>query len=283
MNYRHHFHAGNFADVHKHAVLALAMMRLREKPTPFRVIDTHAGAGVYDLTGEQSARTGEWRDGIGRLYRQPLGADLAALLSPYLEAVAKFNGDGPLATYPGSPALVRAFLRREDRLVACELEPSAAADLAATLTRDPRAKAVAIDGWTALKAYLPPKERRGFVLVDPPYEQPDEFARLGERIIAAARKWPSGIYMLWYPIKGGDGPQRLARMLAGAGIPRIVRSELLIEAAGDTQRLRGSGLILVNPPWQLPEQMALLTPALAGMLGHAGEGASRYDWLAREK
>jgi 23S rRNA (adenine2030-N6)-methyltransferase len=283
MNYRHHFHAGNFADVHKHAVLALAVMHLREKPAPFRVIDTHAGAGLYDLAGEQAARTGEWRDGIGRLYRHPLGAHLTALLSHYLDVVARFNADVPLVTYPGSPALVRTLLRREDRLVACELEPAAAAGLAAMLARDPRAKAVAIDGWTALNAYVPPKERRGLVLIDPPYEQPDEFDRLGEATVAAVRKWPSGVYMLWYPIKQGDGPRRLARTLARSGIPGIVRSELLIDAAKTPQQLHGSGLILINPPWQLPEQMLVLVPALAAILGRANNGSSRLDWLAREK
>jgi 23S rRNA (adenine2030-N6)-methyltransferase len=168
-------------------------------------------------------------------------------------------------------------------LVACELEPSAAVGLAATLAGDARAKVVAIDGWTALKAYVPPNERRGLVLIDPPFEQPDEFDRLGTRTIAAVGKWPTGVYLLWYPIKDGGGPQRLAGMLARSGIPRIVRSELLIAAAGETQRLRGSGLILINPPWQLPEQLAVLAPALAETLGRAGEGASRVDWLAHEK
>ena len=170
MNYRHAFHAGNFADVVKHAVLVRMLVHLRQKPAAFRVIDTHAGAGLYDLGGAEALRSGEWRDGIGRLLAAPIGEQARALLAPYLDALASFNSAGRLASYPGSPALVRAFLRPQDRLIACELEPNAAAALARHLSGDRRSKAVAIDGWTALNAYVPPMERRGLVLIDPPFE-----------------------------------------------------------------------------------------------------------------
>src|SRR5262245_32697079 len=189
MNYRHAFHAGNFADVVKHAVLARILVHLREKPQPFRVIDTHAGAGAYDLAGPEAARTGEWRDGIGRLVAATLPPPAAALIEDYLAAIAARNPAGKLSTYPGSPALARALMRRQDRLIACELEPKAAAALAAELRGDPRAKAIAIDGWTALSAYVPPKERRGLVLVDPPFEAPDDLSRLVQGLAAAHRKW----------------------------------------------------------------------------------------------
>src|SRR5262249_38262289 len=161
MNYRHAFHAGNFADVVKHAVLVRMLVHLRQKPAAFRVIDTHAGAGLYDLRGPEAFRSGEWRAGIARLLATSIGARARGLLAPYLDALASFNPDGALASYPGSPALIRTFLRSRDRLVACELEPSAAAALAHHLAGDRRTKAVAIDGWTALNAYVPPKERRG--------------------------------------------------------------------------------------------------------------------------
>jgi 23S rRNA (adenine2030-N6)-methyltransferase len=164
MNYRHAFHAGNFADVVKHAVLVRILAYLRRKPAPFRVIDTHAGAGRYDLAGEEAQRSGEWRDGIGRLVEAPIAARARTLLVPYLDAVAACNPAGRLTIYPGSPALAGAFLRAQDRLIACELEPNAAAALARNLAGGLRTKAVAIDGWTALKAYVPPKERRGLVL-----------------------------------------------------------------------------------------------------------------------
>src|SRR4029079_307960 len=182
MNYRHEFHAGNFADVVKHAVLARIVSYLREKPAPFRVVDTHAGAGFYGLGGEKAARTGEWREGIGRLLRAKLAPDVRDLLAPYLDAVAAHNPDGPIRFYPGSPILVRAWLRPGDRLTACELEPHAAAALAENLKTHTRAEVVAIHGWVALSAYIPPKERRGLVLIDPPYEAPDEFARLAEAL-----------------------------------------------------------------------------------------------------
>src|SRR5437764_10947592 len=158
MNYRHAFHAGNFAEVVKHAILTRVIVHLREKPAPFRVIDTHAGAGLTDLAGPEASRTAEWRDGIGRLRGAVLAPPVRALLAPYLDAIDAHNPPDRLAVYPGSPALVRALLRPRDRLVACELEPGAAAALAHHMRGDARAKAVAIDGWTALLAYVPPKE-----------------------------------------------------------------------------------------------------------------------------
>src|SRR5262245_45796376 len=213
MNYRHAFHAGGFVDVLKHAVLARILVHLCAKPAAFRVIDTHAGAGRYDLTGDEAMRGGEWRDGIGRLLGAAIGEKARDLLAPYLDAVAACNGAGRLTVYPGSPFLVRALLRPQDRLIACELEPVAAAALARNLARDARCKAVAIDGWTALKAYVPPKERRGLVVVDPPFEETSEFPRLAQGLEAAHRKWPGGSYLLWYPIKEREGPDALARRL----------------------------------------------------------------------
>jgi 23S rRNA (adenine2030-N6)-methyltransferase len=283
MNYRHAFHAGNFADVFKHAVLALIIMHLREKPAPFRVIDTHAGAARYDLAGPEATRTGEWQDGIGRLYDRTLDPALRDLLAPYLDVVASNNAGDALTTYPGSPEIARALLRAQDRLLACELEPGAARALASHLHNDRRAKAVTIDGWTALSAYIPPIERRGIVLVDPPFEVPNELARLQEALVASHRKWPTGIYMLWYPIKDRRQSDAFARRLAGAGLPKILRAELMISATADPERLNGSGLVIVNPPWRLEAQLAILLPKLAAILAHDGKGAVRLDWLAREK
>ena len=281
MNYRHAFHAGNFADVVKHATLARIVRYLKEKPAAFRVIDTHAGAGLYDLAGPEASRTGEWREGIGRLLDAPLAPALRALLAPYLDAVASFNPAG-LAVYPGSPALVRAWLRTQDRMIACEREPGAARALTAQMRADTRIKTVAIDGYTALNAYVPPKERRGLVLVDPPFEQADEFDRLGDALAAAHRKWPTGIYLLWYPIKDARATLTFSRRLARLGIPRILRAELERGGVRDPLRLAGSGLILVNPPWRLEAELAVLLPGLAQALG-AGRAGARVDWLAGEK
>src|ERR1044072_2221311 len=196
MNYRHAFHAGNFADVVKHAVLARIVTYLKEKPAAFRVIDTHAGAGTYDLTGAEASRTGEWRGGIGKLIATDPPQPARALLAPYLDAVAPFNPVAAqaesLKVYPGSPALVRHWLRAQDRMIACEAEPAAARALADRMRGDNRVKTVTIDGYTALNPYVPPKERRGLVLIDPPFEQPDEFNALARGLSAAYRKWPTG-------------------------------------------------------------------------------------------
>ena len=282
MNYRHAFHAGNFADVLKHAVLCRMLVHLRGKPAAFRVIETHAGAGRYELNGPEASRTGEWRDGIDRLLRAKLAPEVAALLAPYLDTVAAFNPDGRLAVYPGSPALVQALLRRQDRLIACELEPQAAAALTTHLRRDSRAKAIAIDGWTALTAYVPPIERRGLVLIDPPFEQPDEFARLVQGLAAAHRKWPTGSYLLWYPIKDNAEVTAFARRLAQSGIARMLRVELLPTPAAAGGALRGCGLIAVNPPWTLHDELKMLLPALAETLSRAAPNAPRLEWLAGE-
>jgi 23S rRNA (adenine2030-N6)-methyltransferase len=298
MNYRHAFHAGSFADVVKHAVLVRILAHLRNKPAAFRVIDTHAGAGLYDLAGPEASRSLEWREGIHRLVTMPVGEGARALLAPYLDVVAGLNAGGRLTAYPGSPALTRAFLRPQDRLVACELEPNAAAALAHNFARDRGVKVVAIDGWTALNAYVPPPERRGLVLVDPPFEEADDFARLARGLEAAHRKWTGGIFLLWYPIKGRPEPDMLARRLARSGIAKILRAEILrgelsvAQTPGDAQPrdtrvprdgpLGGCGLIVVNPPWPLAGELATLLPELAAILSGAGAGSHRLDWLAGE-
>jgi 23S rRNA (adenine2030-N6)-methyltransferase len=295
VNYRHAFHAGNFADVVKHAVLVRMLVHLRQKPAAFRVIDTHAGPGLYDLGGPEALRSGEWRNGIGRLLAAPIGEHARALLAPYLDALASFNSAGRLASYPGSPALVRAFLRPQDRLIACELEPNAAAALARHLSGDRRSKAVAIDGWTALNAYVPPKERRGLVLIDPPFEDAGDFPRLVRSLEAAHRKWAGGTYLLWYPIKEREAPDALARQLRRSGMAKVLRAELSVaehpsrvdrNSTPDTSaagRLLACGLIVLNPPWTLAGELRILLPDLAAALSEGGGGAHRLDWLAGEK
>jgi len=278
MNYRHAYHAGNFADVVKHALLARILVHLCSKPAAFRVIDTHAGAGLYDLGGPEATRTQEWQGGIGRLVNAPPEGALGFLLAPYLEVVAAHNSAGALRTYPGSPAIVRAFLRVQDRCLCCEIEPKAAAALTRSLSHDQRVKLVPIDGWTALNAYVPPPERRGLVLIDPSYEDAGDF--LNQGLEAAHRKWASGIYLLWYPIKGRAQPDALARRLRRSGINKILRAELNIDAP-DPARLTGCGLITVNPPWQLEQELQILLPALVRIL--AGDaGSARIDWIAGE-
>jgi 23S rRNA (adenine2030-N6)-methyltransferase len=285
MNYQHAFHAGNFADVHKHIVLTRVLDYLRQKPAAFRVVDTHAGAGRYDLFRPQAARSGEWRDGIARLFAMPrsgaTGTDAAqALIAPYLDIVAALNPGGPLRLYPGSPLIVKALLRRQDRLIACELEPSAAASLEAVLRGDARAKALAMDGWMALFANIPPKERRGLVVIDPPYEESMDFARLSQTVAQAHRKWANGVYLLWYPIKTRAAPDALARRLRRLAVPKILRCELTITPPRADGALAGSGLIIVNPPFPLQRELQVVLPVLTRLL--APMGAYRLDWLSKE-
>jgi len=282
VNYAHAFHAGSFADVLKHAVLCRVLHYLRGKQVPFRVIDSHAGAGLYDLAGPQAKRGGEWHDGIEKLMAASPPAEAAVLLAPYLEAVSALNPAGQLAVYPGSPALARACMRPQDRLIACELEPLAASRLARNLRGDARVKTLRIDGWTALAAYVPPKERRGLVLIDPPFEQDSDFGRLAQGLAAAHRKWATGVYMLWYPIKDRGGPDALAKNLRRWGLAKLLRVELIVAPLSDPRRLNGCGLILVNPPWVLEGELAILLPALAKILGRWPGAGHRIDWLAGE-
>jgi 23S rRNA (adenine2030-N6)-methyltransferase len=281
MNYRHAFHAGNFADVHKHAVLGRVLAHLRLKPAAFRVIDTHAGAGRYDLSGPQPSRSGEWRAGIARVWEVLRRGEPEALLAPYLDVVSALNPAGTLTVYPGSPLIIQNLLRPQDRLIACEFEPTAAAALAQALRGDRRAKALAIDGWTALGAYVPAKERRGLVLVDPPFEEAADFGRLSGALAAAYRKWPTGIYMLWYPIKERDAPDALARRLQRLAVPKLLRSELTLGQPQVEGGLAGSGLVVVNPPFTLEEELRRLMPALGAALSR--NARHRLDWLARER
>ncbi|HML15047.1 MAG TPA: 23S rRNA (adenine(2030)-N(6))-methyltransferase RlmJ [Xanthobacteraceae bacterium] len=283
MNYRHAYHAGNFAEVVKHAVLARVVAHLREKPAAFRILDTHAGAGLTDLAGPEANKTGEWRDGIGRVRAAALDDPVRALLAPYLDAVAACNPGARLVAYPGSPVLVRSWLRPQDRLLACELEPGAASALARRMRGDARVKVLAIDGWTALAAYLPPKERRGAVLIDPPFEQPGEFARLADGLVGAHRKWATGTYLAWYPIKDRRDCDAFGRRLARTGIPKMLRAELSVAPGPTTERLAGTGLIVINPPWTLEAELAVLLPALAGVLGRERPGTFRLDRLTTKK
>ncbi|TWB21885.1 23S rRNA (adenine2030-N6)-methyltransferase [Nitrospirillum amazonense] len=287
MNYRHAFHAGNPADVMKHAILALLMTRLTAKPAPFAVLDTHAGIGRYDLTGEEATRTGEAALGIQRLLQAAeagtLGAAAAEALAPYLDAVRAAAGQpaGPVSSYPGSPCLARTFLRENDRLILAELHPEDAQTLKGVFRGDRQVAVHHMDGWTALKAHLPPKEKRGLVLIDPPFEATDDFDRLVAGLALAHSRWPTGIYALWYPIKDRAVSWRLHQRLEDNGIPKILAAELTWNDDARMDRLNGSGMILVNPPWQLDETLRQMLPALHEALGFT-QGIAHVEWVAGE-
>lgn len=275
MNYRHDFHAGNFADVFKHAVLTRILVYLMRKPTPLRFLDTHAGSGLYDLGGADAARTGEWRDGIGRLDVSRLDAPARELLAPYIEAVgAAARGVAP---YPGSPALALKLLRPADRMIFCDLHPAALGALRACTGRDKRAKVVALDGYTGLKAFLPPVERRGLVLIDPPFESENEFETLAAAVTLALRKWREGTYAIWHPIKDRRGCEHLAARLRAAGAEAL-RLELQIDDPAPDRPLVSNGLVIVNPPFALEAEASCLLPALARLLAQ-GHGDHRIGWI----
>lgn len=283
MNYRHAYHAGNFADVVKHAVLALVVEHLKTKPAPFRVIDTHAGVGLYDLSGTEAGKTGEWKDGIGRLWGADLPAPVAEILAPYLAVVAAENPSGRLERYPGSPLIARRLMRRGDALVANELHPEDAAALRSLFARDPQAKVLSIDGWTAVKSLLPPKERRGVLLIDPPFEEEGDFGRLVEAIDAAARRFATGIVLAWYPMKDERATRRFLRDVTALGLPKLYSAELCVRTPNAEGELAGTGLVVMNPPYTLPGTLSQLLPFLAARLSRGRGSASRLAWLSGEE
>lgn len=281
MNYRHAYHAGNFADVLKHAILCLCVEHLKLKPQPFRVIDTHAGRGLYDLAGVEAGKTLEAAEGIARLVgvdAEALPAPVAAALAPYLDCVRAENESRALSLYPGSPRIVRQLMREGDALVVNELHPEEHAALGALFDNDPLTKVLALDGWTALKALLPPKEKRGLVLVDPPFEERGDYERLSRSLAEARRRFETGTYLLWSPIKDpliADRLAEAARDALGPDVPaeKALRVELMIRAPKDPTRLNGCGLLIVNPPWTLRKKLDLLLPFLAARLAQ-GPGAT---------
>jgi 23S rRNA (adenine2030-N6)-methyltransferase len=282
VNYSHAFHAGNFADVFKHAVLARILHYLRGKPAAFRVIDTHAGAGIYDLAGEEARRGGEWLTGIARIMQARFSEPTAALLKPYLDIVRAFNGGRELNAYPGSPLIARALFRPQDRLTACEVEAKARKHLIDALRRDPQARVVDLDGWLALKAFVPPNERRGLVLIDPPFEAKDEFERLADGFAAAFAKWPTGVYLLWYPAKSRRATDQLAQRAAqeAASVKpsgKCLRLEFSVAPQTADSALTSAGLLIVNPPWTLQGELKAILPELEKPLGQGGAGRFRLE------
>jgi len=282
MNYRHAYHAGNFADVVKHAVLARLVEYLKQKDKAFRVIDTHAGIGLYDLGSEEAGKTGEWRGGIGRLLDGRLSPEAAALLRPYLDAVREADSTGELSSYPGSPLITRRLLRKQDRLSAIELHPQDVQLLKDLFAEDFQVRVTELDGWLALGAHLPPKEKRGLVLVDPPFEKEGEFQRLVEGLQRAYRRWPGGIYALWYPIKDRKAVAEFRQALADTGIPKIMDIRFEIRPPSREPRMDGTGMIVVNPPFTLERELRVLLPALHDLLAEEKGADWSLKWLAGE-
>ena len=283
MNYRHAFHAGSFSDVFKHAILARILVYLARKDAPFRFIDTHAAAGRYDLAGAEAKRSPEWREGVARLLKASPPERIAALLKPYVRAIGPHDASGMPASYPGSPAIAQTLMRPHDRIALCEAHPDEREKLIAALGRDGRLSIVGTDGYVALNAYLPPKERRGLVLIDPPFEAADELQRLEQALGQAIRKWPTGIYVAWRPIREPAQDAHFLNNVAALGAPNILDLELDVGpgpvGARGQRPLARAGLLVVNPPHTLFDEAHALLPSLARLLAREGRGSHVCEWL----
>jgi 23S rRNA (adenine2030-N6)-methyltransferase len=267
MNYRHAYHAGGFADVVKHAALVLLLSHLTKKETPFQVIDLHAGIGRYDLTGDEARKTGESQGGIVKLLT---GGALPPQLAGYVAALQSVNPDWPrLRFYPGSPRIARTLLRPNDHLTLVELHPEEGLRLRSEFSRDSQVTIHQEEGYGAMKALLPPRERRGLVFIDPPFEVPDEFRRMIGAVQGGLRRWPTGIFALWYPIKAPEFVSRFLGEVIQFGRPCLA-AELLRTPPDDPARLNGSGLVVINPPWQLDRGLEELLPFLHQRLEACG-------------
>ena len=276
LSYRHAFHAGNFADVFKHVLLVQLIRALQRKDKPFCLLDTHAGAGRYDLHSPPAQKNREFASGIGRLWDQ---TGLSPELADYVARVRALNPDGCLRVYPGSPRLARALLRPGDRLILTELHPTDHAALKAEFAGDRQVAVHHQDGYAALKALLPPPERRGLVLLDPAYELKDEFDRLTEAVQLIHRRWANGIIALWYPILDRAPSLHWQRTLQALEIPAMLCAELGLYPYDAPLGLHGCGMIVVNPPWKLDETLERLLPELRQRLRAGDHGQTRLEWL----
>jgi 23S rRNA (adenine2030-N6)-methyltransferase len=280
VKYRHACHAGNFADVVKHVTLVAAITRLAQKERPLFVLETHAGRGRYDLAAKDGAA--EAAGGILRLAAQAPAAPAAIVR--YLAIVRQFNGPAaPLRCYPGSPLIAAALLREQDRAAFCEIVVTEAELLRREFRRDARIGVHCRDGFEALRALLPPREKRGLVLIDPPYEETGaDFARVAEALAETSVRWPQGTLIAWYPVKQGVVSARFHRQLADAGLKRLLAAELCIHPDDSRAGLNGSGLVIVNAPYQLDQDLEAALPALHHVLSPAGAGRTRVALIAGE-
>jgi 23S rRNA (adenine2030-N6)-methyltransferase len=275
--YRHQFHAGNFADVFKHALLAHLLGAIAAKDKPFFYLDTHAGVGRYDLSHPWAQKNAEYRDGIGRLWER---TDLPAPIAPYMEAVRAENRGTRLRFYPGSPRLAQRFLRADDRMVLSELNKTDIEVLGRLFARDRRVTVHLMDGYHSLKAHLPPSERRGLVLIDSSFDRAGELRRVARALATAHERWATGIFAIWYPLLEPPAMRGFERDVVATGVRKILQLELSVHAEGSTEALRGCGMLVANPPYRFDGEAEVIVAWLAKAL--ATEGGHRVRWLVPE-
>ena len=279
LSYRHSFHAGNHADVLKHIVQTLIIESLKEKEKPFLYLDTHAGAGRYQLTNAHATRTGEYLEGIARLWQQE---EVPELILPYLEAVGSLNTSDELRYYPGSPLLAAKLLREQDLLMLTELHPTDFPLLRTEFSRDKRVRVCREDGFGQLKSKLPPASRRGFALIDPPYELKQDYSAVVKGIVEGYKRFATGTYAIWYPVVHRPQIKRMLKELEATGIRKILQIELAVKPDSDQLGMTASGMIVINPPWKLASQMASILPWLHKTLVPEGTGHTLVEWVVPE-
>lgn len=282
MNYRHHYHAGNFADVVKHVLLLGLLKGLGRKDTPYCFLDTHAGLGLYDLGASEAQRTLEFKSGLSRVKAAP-AAGMPAWVADYQKAVAALQAEKGGFWYPGSPWLALHQMRPQDRAVLMELHPEDAGTLRQNFSRRDQVAVHQRDAYEGLTALIPPKEKRGLVLIDPPYEEErDDYAPVVELLKKAHAKWPTGMYALWFPIKDYHAITRFYRRLRNTGIPKMLTTELNVLPPDNSLGLNGTGMVIVNPPWQYSDEAFRTLQWLRPVLSDHAQSSMKVEWLTAE-
>ncbi|WEM42347.1 23S rRNA (adenine(2030)-N(6))-methyltransferase RlmJ [Photobacterium sp. DA100] len=278
LSYRHSFHAGNHADVVKHIVQSLILDALKQKDKPFVYHDTHSGVGRYDLQDERSEKTGEFKQGIARIWQRD---DIPADIASYIDAIKVLNDGDKLRYYPGSPKVARAQIREQDRMVLTELHPSDFPLLLQEFRGDRQVRIYKEDAFARLKGSLPPKERRGVVLIDPPYELKHEYMDVVKAIKESYKRWATGTYAIWYPVVYRENIDKMLKGLEGLGIRKILQIELGVEPDTEERGMTASGMIVINPPWKLESQMQAILPWLKDAIA-PNHGHYKVEWIVPE-
>jgi 23S rRNA (adenine2030-N6)-methyltransferase len=279
LSYRHLFHAGNFADVFKHALLTRLLIALSTKDKPYFYLDTHAGIARYDLTHAWAHKAREYETGIARVWK---ASDIPAVLAPYVEAVRALNPGGKLRYYPGSPLIARRIMREHDRMVLVELNKADHAELQSVFARERRVAVQLMDAYQSLRAYLPPAERRGLVLIDSSFDRAREFDRIVKALKEAYTRWPTGIYGIWYPLMEPRAMRDFLASVQRSGIRKLLQLELLVREPDDTEFIPGCGMLVVNPPWRFDGEARTILEWLQPKLAVTGQGKSMVEWLVPE-
>ena len=263
LSYRHSYHAGNHADVLKHIVLTLCINALKEKEKPFLYLDTHSGAGRYLLQSEHAEKTGEFLSGINLIWQQ---SDTPELLNTYLSVLKRYNPFDNLKYYLGSPLIAKQLLREQDKLNLTELHPTDYPLLRQEFSKDKRAKVLREDGFAQLKSKLPPESRRGIILIDPSYEIKDDYQKIPKALLEAYKRFATGIYLIWYPVVSRTQTQKMIDEIVNLGIKKISQFEFAIKPDNNQKGMTASGMIVINPPWKLQQQMQTIMPWLKNTL-----------------